>query len=187
MNPSNLLTSNNIPGQYELNSKYLREMQEKKQKNQNNNSNTFRMNTNFKQLEPNVQFNTNIQDYSTDDIFEILDIKLDKIESYAELKEKINEKVDKAVGIFENLKNTDMVNFFQNIRSSLLGQYNDNFDNLTEAEKLLLIFDDKFNAEKNRGIISNNTDTTNNNLYDNSKGAYRDVKEHQDGALQIRA
>ena len=65
-----------------------------------------------------------------------------------------------------------MTSFFEEVRVSILGNLtNTEGNNLTEAEKLLLVFDDKFNAEKNRGLMTKNTDTTNEGLYDNSKGA----------------
>ena len=62
-----------------------------------------------------------------------------------------------------------MVEFFETIRNTLIGKSQN--VNLTDAEQLLVLYEDKFNAEKNRGFQSKSTDTTNEELYNNSKGA----------------
>ena len=160
-----------IPSQFELNTKHLREMKERKSGRQDPIIKEYRMQTDFKKATSNVEFNTNIQDYSMDDIFSLLDIELGEMENYSELQDLINEKVDKYVGMFKNLENDEVVEFFEKVRSSLLGIRQNEPKNLTEAQRLLLILDDKFNAEKNRGILTKATDTTDKTLFDNSKGA----------------
>ena len=158
--------------QNELNSSYLKEMNAKNGGRTSEEIDELRKNINFDKIVTETQFNTNIADYSIDDIFGLLDIELSSMENYEELKKAINEKVDHYVGMFKNLKNEAMTSFFEEVRVSILGNLaNTEGNNLTEAEKLLLVFDDKFNAEKNRGLMTKNTDTTNEGLYDNSKGA----------------
>lgn len=172
MNSSDYSSVNaTVPSQSEINTKHLRLMKEKKSGRQGPIIKEYRMQTDFKNLTSNVEFNTNIKDYSMDDIFSLLDIELGSIETYAVLKDLVNEKVDKYVGMFKNLGNDEVVTFFESIRTSLLGISKDEPQNLTEAERLLLILDDKFNAEKNRGILTKTTDTTDQTLFDNSKGA----------------
>ena len=158
--------------QNEQNSNYLKEMNNKNGGRTSKEIEELRKNINYDKLTTETQFNTNISDYSIDDIFGLLDIELGDMEDYNELKQHINDKVDHYVGMFKNLENEDMVKFFEEVRVSILGNLaNTEGNNLTESEKLLLIFDDKFNAEKNRGLMTKNTDTTNDGLYDNSKGA----------------
>ena len=117
------------------------------------------------------EFNTNLKDYTLDDIFSLLDVEVHNTESYDEMKDEINTKIDVYVRLFEGLKNEIMVEFFESIRMSLFGKLETDTTNLTEAEKLLLVYDDKFNAETNRGFVTKGTDTTNNSMYDNTKGA----------------
>lgn len=115
--------------------------------------------------------NTNVSDYSVEDIFNLLDIEMDELEDYDDMKTKVNSKIEKYVDIFVQNDNQKMVEFFKGIQTSLLGDISNDENNLTEAERLLLIYDDKYNAEKNRGFQSKSTDTTNAELYNNSKGA----------------
>jgi hypothetical protein len=73
--------------------------------------------------------------------------------------------------MFKTQNNEDMISFFKDVQSSLLGDLqNKDSTNLTEAQQLLLIFNEKYDAEKNRGIYTSETDTTNKNLYNSSAG-----------------
>jgi len=158
--------------QNELNSTFLQDMKDKNGGRTSEEIDELRKNINFEKIKTEVEFNTNIEDYSIDDIFSLLDIDLAEMETYEELKKKVNEKIEHNVAMFQNLENEPIVDFFEAIRISLLGNTKNNeANNLTEAEKLLLVFDDKFNAEKNRGLMTKNTDTTKDGLFDNSKGA----------------
>ena len=116
-----------------------------------------------------VTFNTNINEYTIDDIFKLLDIDLGSLDDYEKLKDKVNEKVDQYVELFKKIENDDMITFFENVRISILGEKMP--QNLSEAEKLLLIYDDKFNAEtKGTNGESYNNDTQD-QFYNSSKGA----------------
>ena len=119
-----------------------------------------------------LRFNTNIAEYTIDDIFKLLDIDLASLDDYEKLKDKVNEKVDQYVELFEKIENEDMVTFFENVRITILGEKIP--QNISEAEKLLLIYDDKFNEETKETIgkiyndeINNTQDT----FYNNTKGA----------------
>lgn len=117
-------------------------------------------------------FNTNIKDYSIDDIFNLLDIQLENLDDQCDLTNSINEKIDKYVSVFTRLNNDAMVQFFQDIRKSLLNE-DDAADtsNITESQQLLQDVDTSHDAEQNRNIITNGTDTTNSNLFNSSGGA----------------
>lgn len=124
-------------------------------------------NADSSKIEP--EFNINIKDYSVDDIFSLLDMHNDDSDDYEDLQKNVNKKIDTYVTQFKKLKNEPMVDFFENIRTSLFGKLTN--ENLTEAEKLLLIYDDKYNAEKQKIFKATGSDTTEETLYDNSKGA----------------
>jgi hypothetical protein len=140
-------------------------------RNENDNNNIIRKDINFQNKEIENNINTNVSDYSVEDIFNLLDINMDEIEDYEDMQNKVNSVIEKYISIFEENNNLKMVDFFKEIRSSLFGEITNESENITEAQKLLLIYEDKFNAEKNRGFKSKSTDTTNNELFNNSKGA----------------
>jgi len=122
----------------------------------------------------NQQINTNIKDYSIDDIFNLLDIQLENLDDDTDLSNTITEKVDKYVSVFTRLNNNAMVQFFQDVRSSLLSpEENEDEDepNVTEAQQLVQMYNTGYNAETNRGIVTNTTDTTDSQVFDSSSGA----------------
>ena len=137
----------------------------------NQNQNTVKE---LKGLQKNVidtKFNINIKDYNRNELLGLLDITLSDVESYDALKEQINERVNHYTEMFKTQNNEDMISFFKDVQSSLLGDLqNKDSTNLTEAQQLLLIFNEKYDAEKNRGIYTSETDTTNKNLYNSSAG-----------------
>ena len=93
-----------------------------------------------------TKINTNINDYSIEDALKLLEIKIDNDSDYESVKKLINEKIDKYIEIFKEAKNQGIVNFFMELRRSLLGIENDETrGNLSEAEKLLLQYE---NAEE---------------------------------------
>ena len=83
--------------------------------------------------------NTNISDYSVDDIFKLLDININDFQDYNDLKEAIDTKINKYVLIF---KNKELIDFFEDVRKSLLNIHTSN-ENITEAEQLLLSYGKK--------------------------------------------
>ena len=72
--------------QNELNSSYLKEMDAKNGGRTSEEIDELRKNINFDKIVTETQFNTNIADYSIDDIFGLLDIELSSMENYEELK-----------------------------------------------------------------------------------------------------
>ena len=92
------------------------------------------------QIDTSQTFNTNIKDYSIDDIFNLLDIQIENLDDQCDLTNNINEKIDKYVSVFTRLNNNTMVQFFQDIRNSLLNNdAEDNTENITESQQLLQI------------------------------------------------
>lgn len=118
-----------------------------------------------------TKINTNITDYSIEDIFNILEINIADNTEYNDVKEEIQTKTQRFIDIFETNGNRKMVDFFKSIRTSLLGVNEADDKSLSEAEKLLISYNNTFDAEKNRGIKTNQTDTTDKSLYENSSGA----------------
>ena len=139
---------NNTNIQNELNSDYLRHIYEKKKEKDSVLNNPALLETrqkkvNFEKLSYSSDIDTNIKNYSVDDILNLLDIDLKTIENYDDLKDKINEQVEKYTRLFNAAENNDLVEFFENVKISLLGNLNNSEGNLTEAEQLVLIFNDK--------------------------------------------
>lgn len=85
------------------------------------------------------EINTNIKDYSLDDIFKLLEVKLEDYNNYNEFREDVSNKIKKYIEIFENLKNYNLVDFFEKILTSLFGDEETN-ENITEAQRLLEIY-----------------------------------------------
>ena len=104
------------------------------------------------------KINTNLNDYSLDDILAILEIKLDKYENYELFKEETNEKILNYIKIFEDLNNNELIDFFKEMQKSLFGKNEEN-RNVTESQKLLEIYterDEMIENSKNMKIIQNN-------------------------------
>ena len=120
----------------------------------------------------NSSLNTNINDYSVEDIFNLLDISIDENSDYEIITKEINEKINSYISFFEKIKNKNVVDFFNNIRISLLGEIENNKNsNKSESELLLISHEKTLDAEKNRGLKTNQTDTTNKELYNSNSGA----------------
>ncbi len=119
-------------------------------------------------LEFNSELNTNISEYSIEDIFNLLDINIEEDSDYEKIIEEINNKVNTYISFFEKANNKDVVEFFKNVRISLLGELQ---GNKSEAELLLIKTNKILDAEKNRALKTNQTDTTNKELYNSNSGA----------------
>lgn len=112
------------------------------------------------------KINTNLSDYTANDIFKLLEMKIDDYHDYESFKTDADEKINKYVEIFEKYKNQKLINFFEEIRVSLFGQKNLN-DNMTEAQKLLEIYtqrDEDVKNSQNMKIIHNNINVTRDNV-----------------------
>ena len=84
------------------------------------------------------KINTNIEDYTMDDIFNLLGIEIDENSNYENVKTK-SKKVNNQISIFESLNNTKLVEFFKSVKGSLLGDIvKENIRN----SKLLHVYED---------------------------------------------
>jgi hypothetical protein len=104
------------------------------------------------------KINTDINDYSIDDIFKLLEMNMDEYEHYDLFKSDVKKKVSKYIEIFENIKNYELVDFFKEVKKSLIGHEDSDQTNITEAQKLLEIYlenDDNL-VNKPNNIINNN-------------------------------
>ena len=75
--------------------------------------------------------NVDIDDYTLEDILNLLDIKITDDTHYDKLYEELRTKIDKNIEVFEKLNNKEIVEFFKNIKSSLLNEVK---NNMTESK-----------------------------------------------------
>lgn len=116
------------------------------------------------------KIDTNIKNYTVDDIFDLLNIDINEESDYESVKKDIIDKIVKHIEFFKTNGNYDMVDFFKEIQSSLFG--NKQLDEtISEAEKLLILYTDSYDAERNRGLKIKDTDTTKKQLYQQNQGA----------------
>ena len=102
-----------------------------------------------------TKINTNINDYSIEDALKLLEIKIDNDSDYESVKNMINEKIDKYIEIFKEANNQGIVEFFIELRRSLLGiDNNESQENLSEAEKLFLQYENAEKIEQDKQQIS---------------------------------
>ena len=120
---------------------------------------TRKKDVNYQKLDYNTEIDTNLNHYSLDDILKLLDINLNDIDHYEELKETIIDKIEKYKSLFQDADNKDLIEFFEKIQVSLLGNLNSGDGNLTEAEKLLVLFNDKIDSDNTDKITFNNNET----------------------------
>lgn len=118
-----------------------------------------------------IQLNTNIKEYNIDELFQLLNIDVELDSNYDNVRNQINESVDKNISIFKQIGNDNIVDFFEQVRVVLLGNETENTDNETENQKLLLSNNSVYDAETNRGVKSNSTDTTSKSLFNSNSGA----------------
>jgi hypothetical protein len=111
-----------------------------------------------------VQFNTNISDYTIADLFNLLDITVTKNTEVNDVKNEIKTKTQKLIDQFTELNKPTIVDFFKNIRASLLGTDEDT--TLTSAEKLLIELDKSYKPFSNKNFI-----TSSDNLFSHNSGA----------------
>lgn len=68
-----------------------------------------------------VDFNINIQDYTMDELFKLLSIEVTPQSNYDNIKEQIEKSTDEFIKQFKALKKLEIVNFFEKVKSSLIG------------------------------------------------------------------
>ena len=80
--------------------------------------------------------NTNISDYTLDDLFSLLDIRVNSNSSYDELVRTIKQNTDTYIDNFTRLNKPVIVNFFKNVQTKLLDSstQNDNKSNVIDYQ-----------------------------------------------------
>jgi len=94
-----------------------------------------------------MSINTNISDYSLDDLLTLLDINVSSNADYDNIVGDINSKIDSYVKLFESVKNKNLVNFFEKVRKSLINEKGNS--NITEGERLLELYTEKDKDKQN--------------------------------------
>lgn len=74
--------------------------------------------------------NTNLSDYTIDELFSLLDITIKNESTYDELVNKIKTNTDKYIDTFTKLNKQTIVNFFKNVQYVLLNSYKGNDPNV---------------------------------------------------------
>jgi len=112
------------------------------------------------------KINTNISDYTVDDIFNLLEIKIDDYSDYESFKTDADIKINNYVEIFKKHNNLDLIDFFKELRISLFGEVLIN-DNMTEAQRLLEIYinrDEYIENSQNMKLIHSNININRDNV-----------------------
>ena len=101
--------------------------------------------------------NTDISSYTIDELFSLLDIKIDENSTSENIKKLINDRTDAYIKSFTELGKTTIVEFFENIRNELVG------NKLTIAERQLLKYEDMYSPFSGMSSKKGNDDMFNNN------------------------
>ena len=99
-----------------------------------------------------------------------MDINIHRTNDFDEIQNEIRE-INHQIATFKKLKNEEIVEFFEKVKSSFLED--EAIDNMTESEKLLQMFQDSLSVEpsKNMTASGKGTDTTNSQLFNSNGGA----------------
>ncbi len=93
-----------------------------------------------------VDFNINIEDYTIDELFKLLSVNIDQNSSYDDIKTQVEKSTDAYIKQFQNLQKNDIVNFFTQVKESLIGEKNPNL--LSTTAQTVIINDKLFNPNK---------------------------------------
>jgi hypothetical protein len=106
-----------------------------------------------------TEFNTNIEEYSMDELFNLLSIKIDNNSNYEDIAIKIEKNSDMFIKTFSEMKKPEIVNFFNKVKKSLLG----NNATLSTSEQIVLQYKNKFSPNVQLSPITDTTDMFNSN------------------------
>lgn len=104
-------------------------------------------------------FNINIEDYSLDDLFNLLNIKVDSQSNYDTITQKIINATDAYISTFEKLNNKDVVLFFNNVKRALLGTK----ETQTTSEQNVLTYVNRYVPNQQNKLQVDPTDMFNSN------------------------
>jgi len=111
------------------------------------------------------KLNTDIASYHIDELFSLLDIHVEQSMTTAVLKTQIETKCDEYIKHFEELKKTELVIFFNNVKHQLLGYENDS--TLTSIQKTLLTYENEYIPFMN----SNEVKSVGQGLFEHNSGS----------------
>jgi len=91
-----------------------------------------------------MSININIEDYTMDELFSLLSINVDSKSDYTTITKQITDSADTYISTFEKLNKRDIVNFFKEVKTSLLGVT----QNQTIQEQNILTYSNTYNPNK---------------------------------------
>lgn len=94
--------------------------------------------------------NTNLKDYTINELFELIELDINKINVNDNINKIINEKINEKIKIFDEIQNEQMKIFFNNIRKHLLPEQD--IKNETENEQLLIENNPLYNLNDNKNL-----------------------------------
>jgi len=104
-------------------------------------------------------FNTNIEEYTMDELFNLLSIVIDNNSNYEDIAIKIEKNSDMFIKTFTEMKKPEIVSFFIKVKDSLLGQNK----TMSTSEQIILQYKNKFSPNVQASNISDTTDMFNAN------------------------
>ena len=128
----------------------------------NENNNNINDNENINNID------LNLNNYTLEDIFKILDINTNEIieKDENEIKLELENKIDKLIIKFDNINLKELSTFFKNIKSKLIQNETVNNESYNSQADLVISQNVNFNAEKNYNLLVDNaTDTTDKSLF----------------------
>jgi hypothetical protein len=108
--------------------------------------------------------NLNVSDYTIDELFSMLQINITANSSLTSVQDQIMTNTERLIKEFKSVGKESLVDFFRNVRASLLGSEVDT--TLTSSERLLMQYDKSYNPFSKKIVASSSE-----NLYDANAGA----------------
>ena len=107
-----------------------------------------------------VDFNINIADYTIDELFKLLSIDITTNSSYDDIKTQVDNSTEKYIKQFQALQKPDIVNFFIQVKQSLIGEKEQN--TLSTTAQTIIMHENLFNPNRSN-IVSTGGDMYNQN------------------------
>lgn len=107
--------------------------------------------------------NTNLSDYTMDDLFSLLDIKINNATDYNDLTKQIKSNTDKCINDFTSMKKPDIANFFKKVQKYLLEVP---IENENKSSSTVITYDHNFNSTKEGPATEGND-----NMFNSNNGA----------------
>jgi hypothetical protein len=96
--------------------------------------------------ESGVDFNINIADYTIDELFKLLSIDITTNSSYDDIKTQVETSIQKYIKQFQALQKPEIVNFFTQVKESLIGEKEQK--TLSTTAQTVIMHDNLFNPNK---------------------------------------